>query len=132
MTIPSDIPADIYQWAADFWDANLETEQVEMVARAYMAGQGAGATPRSCRMGLTAPQGEALNFIASFVRRHGWSPSYSEIAAGLGLRGRGAVHALVHHLQDRGAIRIAPGRARSITIVNIRDVSTAHNISGVA
>lgn len=115
MTVPSDIPADIYQWAADFWDANLETEQVEMVARAYMAGQGAG--PQLKRGGLTAHQRDALGFISGYIAENSCSPSMEDIRKHFGLTSKSAAHRVVSELVKRGAIATLPRKSRSITIV---------------
>lgn len=109
----SDIPEDILQWAADFWDAHLETEQVEMVARAYMAGQAAPLPPAT---GLTHEQAKVLTFVRDFQAQHdGVSPTYDEIGAGTG-RSKSNVHYLLRRLAERGVVRFAT-RARSITIV---------------
>jgi SOS-response transcriptional repressor LexA len=71
-------------------------------------------------LGLTRRQAEALAFIAVFIAVQGYSPSYAEICAGLGLspRSRAAAHALVHRLADRGALILARGRANSITLAS--------------
>lgn len=69
-------------------------------------------------MGLTKRQSEALAFIRGFIEAHGYSPSYDEIGVALGLRpkSKGTVHAVVHRLVERGALEIAPNRARSISL----------------
>lgn len=44
-------------------------------------------------------------------------PNYSEIADGLGNRSKGNVHRLIVALEERGAIRRIPGKARAIEVV---------------
>jgi len=132
MTIPANIPPEIYQWAADHWDAHLETEQVEMVALAFMAGQQAGPKPTASRFGLTAPQLSALSFIeAQCANERDPAPSLREMARGLGISLSHA-QALVTALVDRGFVTRIPGRARSIALIHVHSVSAAHINSGVA
>lgn len=68
--------------------------------------------------GMTLAQAKALGFLHSYQETHGGaSPSYAEIGKALGLASKSGVHRLMYGLADRGAIRVMPGRARSITIV---------------
>ena len=68
--------------------------------------------------GLTPRQAELKRFIVRYTTANGFSPSYDEMAAGIGIRSKSAVHWLVTELEDRGAIRKLPGsRARSIEVV---------------
>lgn len=127
MTQPSNIPPHVLQWAADFWDAHLETDQVEMVALAFMAGQGGG---QPVHLGLTKGQSIALAFINEFQAAKGFAPTYREIGDHLCVSKSG-VHRLVHGLVSRGALSMIPGGARSIAITQHAAVSTAHNFSGV-
>ena len=64
---------------------------------------------------LTARQKEAYHFIVGYMEAtDGVSPSCDEIAAGLGLTSKGNAHRLLCALEDRGAIRRFPGRARAL------------------
>jgi SOS-response transcriptional repressor LexA len=67
--------------------------------------------------GITPRQSEALAFIRTFIDDKGWSPSFEEIAAALGLRSKGSVHRLVAGLAERGVITFSTYRQRSIEIV---------------
>ena len=67
--------------------------------------------------GLTKQQRIALNFITRYIKRNGYSPSYSEIGEELELSGRASIMRLVNCLEERGAIRKLEGRHRSIEIV---------------
>jgi len=67
-------------------------------------------------MMLTASQHKALSFIREYIASNGYSPSFSDIATGLGIKSRGVVHRYVHALADSGHIRLAPGRQRNIQL----------------
>src|SRR5258705_11374637 len=67
---------------------------------------------------LTPRQHAAYEFIAGFIDRHGYAPSYEEIRRHLGLRSLNAVAKLVTQLRRRGALAEAPFNAkRSLTPV---------------
>lgn len=130
MTTPADIPDSIRQWAADFWDAHLETDQVDMVALAFMAGQGAGTPPT--KFGLTSQQLEVLEWVEAYsLVQHGVSPSIREIAHRFDFSVSHA-HSVVTALVSRGFLTRLPGKARSLALVQVHHVSAAHIISGVA
>lgn len=65
--------------------------------------------------GLTPRQRQTQDFIEAYLAAHGYSPSFDEIGEHLGIR-KGNVHRLVHELEERGHIRLIPGRPRSITL----------------
>ena len=67
---------------------------------------------------LTPRQSDTLAFIAAFQAERGFGPSYREIAKGIGLESVGRVHRLVTCLEERGAIRRLPHRARSIEVAD--------------
>ena len=114
MTRPEDIPAEIWEQADILKDQLRQYEDdLEYTARLLMWLK---QDEQPQQLGLTIPQDQTLTFIADYQQKNGASPSYSDIAKGLGLSSKGQVHALIHQLKDRGAIQMAP-RARSITIV---------------
>ena len=45
-------------------------------------------------MAVTRRQKEVLDFLESFVMRNGYSPSFEEIARGMGLKSLATVHKL--------------------------------------
>lgn len=114
MNCPDDIPPNIYEWAEIFTDEHIHTDDRELVARAFMAGQAS-----VIGTGLTQPQSKVLAFVASFTGEHGYSPTYREIAQGIGLsaKTRGRVHAIVGQLEERGFVRRLRQHARSISII---------------
>lgn len=66
--------------------------------------------------GITPAQHRALTFIRQYVATNGYSPTYREIAEGLGLQSAGSAHRVVHLLVERGTITLLPNRARSIEL----------------
>jgi repressor LexA len=65
-------------------------------------------------MALTRRQREIFDFISSFVEEQGYSPSLEEIAAQFGLSSVATVHKHVQHLVEKGLLRKAWNRSRSI------------------
>ncbi|MFP8876350.1 MAG: transcriptional repressor LexA [Myxococcota bacterium] len=65
-------------------------------------------------MALTRRQREVLDFIRSFVATHHYSPSLEEIAGHFGLSSVATVHKHVQHLVEKGHLRKAWNRARSV------------------
>lgn len=61
---------------------------------------------------LTPRQHAAYEFIAGFIDREGYAPSYDEIGRHLGLRSLNAVAKLVTQLRSRGALAEAPHNAK--------------------
>jgi repressor LexA len=59
-----------------------------------------------------------LDYIRSFTERHGFPPSYAEIAEGCGLGSVGHVQYRVNRLIGQGRLVRSPGRARSLQVVD--------------
>lgn len=70
-----------------------------------------------CCMAVTRRQREVLDFIADFVDRQGYSPSFEEIARGLDLKSLATVHKHVTNLQLKGALQRGHNRSRSIDVL---------------
>ena len=68
-------------------------------------------------MAITRRQKEVIDFLSSFTTNHGYSPSYEEIAAGLGLNSLATVHKHVTNLQNKGLLQRAHNRSRSIDVL---------------
>ncbi len=68
-------------------------------------------------MAVTRRQKEVLDFIGGFVSRHGYSPSFEEIARGLNLKSLATVHKHVTNLQTKGALQRGHNRSRSIDVL---------------
>lgn len=67
---------------------------------------------------LTKKQTAVYDFIREFIEDKGYSPSYRDIMAGLGLSSVSAVAEHVDNLVRLGALRKAPGAARSLEVVD--------------
>ncbi len=65
-------------------------------------------------MALTKRQRQVYDFISQFVEEQGYSPSLEEIAAAFGLSSVATVHKHVKHLVDKGYLRKAWNRSRSV------------------
>lgn len=72
------------------------------------------------RMAITPRQKEVLDFISNFTQRNGYSPSYDEIAHGLGLRSLATVHKHITNLHNKGMLERAHNRSRSIDVLPTR------------
>lgn len=65
-------------------------------------------------MALTKRQREILDFVHLFIREKGYSPSLEEIGRHFGLSSVATVHKHVHHLVQKGHLRKAWNRSRSV------------------
>ena len=71
-------------------------------------------------MALTRRQKQVYDFISGFVDAHGYSPSYEEIAEGLGLSSLATVHKHISNLEQKGLLRRDYNRSRSIDLLKPR------------
>ncbi len=72
-------------------------------------------TPSTNRsLALTKRQRQVYDYISNFVAEQGYSPSLEEIAAAFGLSSVATVHKHVKHLVDKGYLRKAWNRSRSV------------------
>lgn len=67
-------------------------------------------------MALTRRQKEVMDYLSSFIEKHGYSPSYEEIAAGLGLASLATVHKHVQALEAKQYLRRNYNHSRSLEI----------------
>lgn len=68
-------------------------------------------------MALTKRQRQVYDFIAGFVRRNGYSPSFEEIGSGMGLSSLATVHKHITNLEKKGLLKRDYNRSRSIDIL---------------
>ncbi len=73
---------------------------------------------------LTKKQLAVLTYIEDFTEAQGYSPSYREIMAGLGLSSVSAVAEHVDNLVEKGALKKVPGAARSLEILDYKHEET--------
>jgi repressor LexA len=71
-------------------------------------------------MAITRRQKEVIDFLSGFTQKNGYSPSYEEIASGLGLSSLATVHKHVTNLQNKGLLQRAHNRSRSIDVLPAR------------
>jgi len=71
-------------------------------------------------MAITRRQKEVIDFLSSFTQKNGYSPSYEEIASGLGLSSLATVHKHITNLQNKGLLQRAHNRSRSIDVLPAR------------
>ena len=73
---------------------------------------------------LTKKQLAVLEFLEDFTDENGYSPSYREIMAGLGLTSVSAVAEHVENLVEKGVLKKVPGAARSLEVLDYKHEST--------
>ncbi len=67
-------------------------------------------------MALTRRQKEVMDYLTGFIKRHGYSPSYEEIASGLGLASLATVHKHVQALEAKQYLSRNYNHSRSLEI----------------
>ena len=82
-------------------------------------------------MPVTKRQKEVLDFITSYVRDHGYSPSYEEMADGLALASVATVHKHVSALQAKDYLKRAPNLSRSLEVTSKWIREQDHRSGGV-
>lgn len=69
---------------------------------------------------LTRRQREILDYLKEFIDEHGYAPSLDEIGGRFGLSSLATVHKHLVNLQEKGFIRRAWNRSRSVELVQTR------------
>src|SRR5690242_18889834 len=69
---------------------------------------------------LTKRQREILDYLNDFIARHGYAPSLEEIGRRFGLSSLATVHKHLTNLQEKGFIKRAWNRSRSVELVSSR------------
>ena len=67
-------------------------------------------------MAVTKRQKQVLDFVAGFVEEHGYSPSYEEIARGLGLASLATVHKHISTLETKQYLKRGFNQSRSLDL----------------
>ncbi len=67
-------------------------------------------------MALTKRQKQVLDFIADFVEKNGYSPSYEELAEGLGLASLATVHKHILALSNKNYLTRGYNQSRSLEV----------------
>ena len=67
---------------------------------------------------MTRKQVELLAFITKYMAENsGESPSFTEMATALGLRGKSGIHRIITALEERGKIFRHANRSRAIEVI---------------
>jgi repressor LexA len=69
---------------------------------------------------LTKRQREILDYLNEFIQQHGYAPSLEEIGRRFSLSSLATVHKHLTNLQDKGFIKRAWNRSRSVELVPTR------------
>src|SRR5436853_7429775 len=69
---------------------------------------------------LTKRQREILDYLNEFIQNHGYAPSLEEIGRRFNLSSLATVHKHLSNLQEKGFIRRAWNRSRSVELVPTR------------
>ena len=73
---------------------------------------------------ITKKQQALLDFLEDFTEEKGYSPSYREIQAGLGLSSVSAVAEHIDNMVEKGILKKVPGAARSLEVLDFRHLET--------
>src|SRR5437899_4510093 len=71
-------------------------------------------------MAITKRQRQVYDFIHGFVQKNGYSPSFEEIAAGMGLSSLATVHKHIVSLEKKNLLKRDYNRSRSIDVLPVR------------
>src|SRR5688572_14648659 len=75
---------------------------------------------RTAVLPLTKRQREILDYLNEFIQQHGYAPSLEEIGRRFNLSSLATVHKHLTNLQEKGFIRRAWNRSRSVEVVPTR------------
>ena len=74
---------------------------------------------------LTKRQREIFDYLTEFIGQHGYAPSLEEIGRRFGLSSLATVHKHLTNLQEKGFIKRAWNRSRSVELVPTRGAGRA-------
>ena len=69
---------------------------------------------------LTKRQREILDYLNDFIQQHGYAPSLEEVGRRFGLSSLATVHKHLTNLQEKGFIKRAWNRSRSVELIPAR------------
>ena len=76
---------------------------------------------------LTKRQREILDYLNDFIQQHGYAPSLEEIGRRFNLSSLATVHKHLTNLQEKGFIRRAWNRSRSVELVPTEEPGARSN-----
>lgn len=71
---------------------------------------------------MTEKDYETYKFIIDYIKENGHSPSYREIADGIGVRAVSTIAERIHRLEDMGKIKTKMDIPRTISVVGYKYV----------
>ncbi len=71
---------------------------------------------------MTEKDYETYKFIIDYIKEHGYSPSYREIADGIGVRAVSTIAERIHRLEGMGKIKTKMDIPRTISVVGYQFV----------
>ncbi|HSK10568.1 MAG TPA: transcriptional repressor LexA [Vicinamibacterales bacterium] len=74
---------------------------------------------------LTKRQREILDYLNEFIEQHGYAPSLEEVGRRFGLSSLATVHKHLTNLQEKGFIKRAWNRSRSVELLQSRTAGRA-------
>lgn len=74
-------------------------------------------------MSMTPRQKDVLDFVVDFQKEYGFSPTFREIGAGIGVKSVSRIAVLLNALQDRKYITYRSGGHRSIEILRTQPLN---------
>ena len=66
---------------------------------------------------MTPRQLQLLSFVDNYTKRHGYSPSYQEMATGIGVKSKSHVNRLLSALKARGRVSWRRDEYRSVEVL---------------
>ena len=75
---------------------------------------------------LTKKQLAVLDFLQDFTEENGYSPTYREIQAGLGLSSVSAVAEHIDNLIEKKVLKKVPGASRSLEVLDYKHEETVN------
>lgn len=79
-------------------------------------------------MPLTKRQREVLTYLESFIREHGYAPSFDEIAGHFRFQSLATVHEHLTNLERKGYIRRGYNESRSVQVLPPRGTTAATEV----
>ncbi len=79
-------------------------------------------------MTMTAKLAQTYQFIKHYYMTHGYAPTSTEVAAGIGISSRGVAHRYISELRDQGYLEIVAGKHRGIKLIDNNDPLASYNL----
>ncbi len=74
---------------------------------------------------MTKNEANVLSYIKSYINDNGYSPSFAEIQENFGLASKGSVQSYVNQLSEKGLLKRAPRKKRSLEVIRPDESTTS-------